>query len=393
MRIAHRPGSTGRAAAVTAPRLAILGPALPDRGGIARETSLLARALAADGPVSYFTFSRPYPRWLDPRRFADFSEAGPSPAVPILDWRSPVSWRRTARAVADSGASALVVPWWVAFWGLPVRAVLRRLARLRPGTARVLICHNVDDHEATALHRFLALGAFLSADGFFVHSDDARRRLEKLVPGRPVAVHPLPAAESAAPSRADARRRLSVTGPLVLFLGLVRQYKGADVLLAAAPRIARETGARVAIVGESFPDAADLEKRLAAAAARGEILRRDSYVPEAEMDDWLAACDVLVLPYRKISGSAIAARALAARRPMAAARVGSLAETVVPGETGELFESGDAAGLASAVATILARGADAYAEGLSRAAGRASWEGYARALRALAAAISRDSDT
>lgn len=312
--------------------------------------------------------------------------------MPILDWRSPLSWRRTAAAVAESGSSALIVPWWIAFWGLPDRAVLRRVARLRPGTARVLICHNVDDHEETALHRFLALGAFLSADAFFVHSEEGRKRLEVLVPDRPVAVHPLPAAESAAPSRDDARRRLGISGPLVLFLGLVRQYKGVDVLLEAAPRIARETGARVAIVGESFPDAADIEKRLAAAAARGEILRRDAYVPEAEMDDWLAACDVLVLPYRKIAGSAIAARALAARRPMAAARVGSLAETVVPGQTGELFESGDAAGLAAAVETILARGAEVYAPGLARAAGLATWESYARALRALAASTSTRTD-
>jgi glycosyltransferase involved in cell wall biosynthesis len=378
---------------VTSPRLAILGPAPPDRGGIARETSLLARALGAGGPVSYFTFSRPYPRWLDPRRFADFSDAGPSPAVPILDWRSPLSWRRTAAAVAESGSSALIVPWWIAFWGLPDRAVLRRLARLRPGIARVLICHNVDDHEATVLHRFLALGAFLAADAFFVHSDEARKRVEALVPGRPVAVHPLPAAEWAAPPRDDARRRLGIAGPLVLFLGLVRQYKGVDVLLEAAPRISRATGARVAVVGESFPDASDLEKRLAEAATRGEILRRDAYVPEAEMDDWLAACDVLVLPYRKISGSAIAARALAARRPMAAARVGSLAETVVPGQTGELFESGDAAGLAAAVGTILARGAEIYAPALARAAGIATWESYARTLRALAVAVSTRTDT
>jgi glycosyltransferase involved in cell wall biosynthesis len=312
--------------------------------------------------------------------------------VPILDWRSPRSWRRTADAVADTEASAVVVPWWIAFWGLPVRAVLRRVARLRPDVARILICHNVDDHEATALHRFLALGAFLSADGYFVHSEEARRRLEVLVPGRPVAVHPLPAAESAPPSRDEARARLGVAGPLVLFLGLVRQYKGVDVLLEAAPRIARANGARVAIVGESFPDAADVEKRLAAAAKRGEILRRDAYVSEAEMDDWLAACDVLVLPYRKISGSAIAARALAARRPMAAARVGSLAETVVSGQTGELFESGDAAGLASAVETILARGAETYAPNLARAAGRASWASYAHALRALAASISTRTD-
>ena len=367
-------------------RLAVLGPAPPDRGGIARETAGLVRALSREGAVSYFTFSRGYPRWLDPRRFADFSGGEPSPALPMLDWRSPRSWRATADAVAETGAGALVVPWWTAFWGPSVRTVFRRLERTAPRIRRLLVCHNVEDHEATAVHRFLALGAFLAADGYLVHSESARSALARLVPGREIAVHPLPAFDGAPPDREAARQRLRlrVEGPLLLFLGLVRGYKGVDLLLDAAPRIAAETGARVAIVGESFPDAADLEKRLAAAAARGEILRRDAYVPESEMDDWLAACDVLALPYRRVSGSAIAARALAARRPMAAARVGALAETVVPGKTGELFEAGDAIGLARAVATILARGAETYASGLRDAARSASWESYAAAVRSLA---------
>jgi glycosyltransferase involved in cell wall biosynthesis len=367
--------------------LALLGPAPPDRGGIARETVLLAEELARGGPLSYFTYSRPYPRWLDPRRFADFA-GGPGPATPILDWRSPGSWAATARAVEDTGARALLVPWWTAFWGLPVRAVLRGLGRRARGVSRILICHNVEDHEATGLHRFLTLGAFLSADAFFVHSDYARSRLERLLPGRPVAVHPLPAVESARPDRQAARRRLGVEGgPLVLFLGLVRRYKGVELLLSAAPRIVAETGARIAIVGESFPDAQDIERQARDSSVRERLLRKDAYVPESEMDDWLAACDVLVLPYRKIAGSAIAARAIAARRPMAAARVGALAETVRTGATGELFEPGDAGGLARAVATVLSRGLESYGPGLEEAARCSSREGYAAALRALVDAI------
>ena len=368
-------------------RLAILGPAPPDRGGIARETALLAEELSRRGPVSYFTFSRGYPRWLDPRRFAEFRSSDASPAVPVLDWRSPVSWRRTAADIASQGPAALLVPWWTAFWGVPVRTVLRRVGRIDPSVRRVLICHNIEDHEATALHRFLSLGAFQAADAFFVHSESARQSLARLLPRHPVAVHPLPSTEIELPERQAARRRLGIDRPLVLFLGLVRRYKGVEVLLSAAPRIVRETGALLAIVGESFPDAEDLERQWRDSPVRDQILRRDAYVAEEEMADWLAACDVLVLPYRKISGSAMAARALAARRPMAASRVGSLAETVVRGVTGELFEPGDAEGLALAVATILSRGVEAYAPGLDEAARRTSWPSYAAALRSLIASV------
>jgi glycosyltransferase involved in cell wall biosynthesis len=179
--------------------------------------------------------------------------------------------------------------------------------------------------------------------------------------------------------REAARQRLGlpVGEPLVLFLGLVRAYKGVDVLLDAAPRIVAETGARIAVVGEVFPDARDLVRRLEKSPVRDRILWKDEYVPEAEMALWLSSCDVLALPYRKISASAIAARSLAAGRPMAAAATGGLAETVVPGVTGELFNSGDAAGLADAVRTIFRRGAASYREGLERAAEDARWPCYA----------------
>ena len=75
-------------------RIALLGPAPPDRGGIARETALLAEELSTRVEVSYFTFSRPYPRWLDPRRF-DSTPGADRSAVPVrsvLDYRSPRSW-------------------------------------------------------------------------------------------------------------------------------------------------------------------------------------------------------------------------------------------------------------------------------------------------------------
>jgi D-inositol-3-phosphate glycosyltransferase len=369
-------------------RVALLGPAPPDRGGIAHETSRLAGELSRIAELDYLTFSRPYPRWLDPRRFAVDPELPRSAALPLLDYRSPRSWRSTADEIARRGADALLVPWWTSFWALPLRAVFRRLAARSPRTPRVLLCHNVDEHESSVLRRWLAFGAFDRADAFVVHSESSRSELARRFAGRPISSIPLPVPEPPALTREAARRRLGLVQgePLVLFLGLVRAYKGVDLLLDAAPRIAAETGARIAIVGEVFPDARDFARRVPANPVRDRIVWKDQYVPESEMDAWLCACDVVALPYRKISASAIAARALAAGRPIAAAAVGGLAETVVPGQTGELFTPGDWRGLADAVRTILERGTESYREGLERAAQDARWPLYAaRILEFLAA--------
>ena len=372
-----------------APRIVLLGPSPPDRGGIARETALLARELADRASLTYLTFTRPYPRWLDPRRFDRSSEVRPAAPEgrPILDYRSPRSWRATALAIAAGEPDALVAPWWTSFWGMPLRAVLRHVGKLSPKTARFLLCHNVEDHETTLLRRFLAQGAFLAADGFVVHGVEDARRLAVRAPGRPVVVLPHPVVSAPPPDRACARRELGIEGPLVLFLGLVRPYKGVDLLLDAAPALVRETGARIAIVGEVFPDARSLERRWRASPARDSILWRDEYVSEEEMARWLAACDAVVLPYRYVSGSGIAARAVASRRPMAAAAVGGLAETVDPGVTGELFPPGDAAGLAAAVRRVLERAPGHYEPGLARAAERASWPRYVEGLLSHVASL------
>lgn len=369
-------------------RVALLGPAPPDRGGIARETSLLARELEKRVRVSRFTFSRAYPRWLDPRRFDRSPGGAPEPdARATLDYRSPASWNSTASEIASSGADALIVPWWTSFWGLPLRGVLRRVRRLAPGTTRVLLCHNVQDHEPGALQRFLTLGPFLAADAFVVHAETDRARLARRVPGRPVAVLPHPVVDSARPDRDAARRSLDISTPLVLFLGLVRRYKGVDVLLDAAPRIVAETGAAIAVVGEVFPEARSLERRWKHSSVRESILWRDDYVSEDEMSRWLAACDVVVLPYRYVSGSGIAARAIAARRPMAAAEVGGLAETVRAGSTGELFAPGDPDALAEAVGRVLARGVGFYEPFLAAAAEEASWPRYVDGLLAFLSSV------
>ncbi|MEO8349626.1 MAG: hypothetical protein ABI610_11995, partial [Acidobacteriota bacterium] len=184
-----------------APRIVLLGPSPPDRGGIARETALLARELAPRAALTYLTFARPYPRWLDPRRFdrsADL-EGASSEGRPILDYRSPRSWRRTALAIASQEPDALIAPWWTSFWGMPLRAVLRHVGRVSPKTARVLLCHNVEDHETTLFRRFLAQGAFLAADAFVVHGAEDARRLAERAPGRPVIVLPHPVVAAAVP--------------------------------------------------------------------------------------------------------------------------------------------------------------------------------------------------
>jgi glycosyltransferase involved in cell wall biosynthesis len=84
----------------------------------------------------------------------------------------------------------------------------------------------------------------------------------------------------------DARNRLGLTGPVVLFLGARRAYKGFDVLIRAAPRIAEAVpDVKLAFVGPGDP----LE------AGNGNVLDV-GLVDEDEKALWLNAASTLCLP-------------------------------------------------------------------------------------------------
>ena len=229
--------------------------------------------------------------------------------------------------------------------------------------------------RADALRKFLARGAFLAADGFVVHAAadrDAPRapRARAVRPSsspHPAAVSPRPLE----PRRRPAGRSGFRTEPLVLFLGLVRRYKGVDLLLDAAPAIVRRHA------GDDRDRGRGLSGRARPAAAartpspvRDRILWKDAYVPEEEMALWLAACDVVVLPYRAISGSGIAARAFAAGRPVAAAAVGGLRRPSSPASRASSLPPGDCRRPSRARSRPCSRAATTLRAG-SRARGRA----------------------
>jgi glycosyltransferase involved in cell wall biosynthesis len=338
---------------------------------------LLAGAL---GPrlAGYFTYSRGYPKLVNPRRFdvaPDLIEAGKG-VTPALDWARPWSWKETARRIVATGASAVVAPWWTAFWGPSLRGVFRATRREKTGFRNVILCHHVFDHESAAWKKWLTWRAFAAADAVIAQSDADRDTIAARFPKIPIRVLPHPVETRPLADREASRKKLGVEKPLVLFLGLIRPYKGLDVLFDAAPRIVEEADAEIAIVGEVFPDSRDEMTRLMRRPIASKIRLVDRYVTEGEMDQWLSACDVVVCPYRKNSGSGIAARAIAARRPVVASDQPGF-RPFVSEATGALVPEDDPGRLADAVFSVLRRGVASYTTGLVEAARAHTWSAYA----------------
>ena len=348
---------------MTPPVVALVGPLPPWRSGIADQTLRLARAMHGLGvePI-VVTFRRMYPRFLYPgKETGEFLEgeegfgAGLSDVRPILDGLNPFSFSSSSKEILASGASLLVVPWWTAYFAPHVLLLFAGISRAAPGMTKLLLCHNVFDHEQNPLKSVLTRAVLKRADRFVVQNARSAAEILSERPDARVDVIPHPSEPRAViPDRAVARARLGVPAdvPLFLFSGILRPYKGWDVLLEAFAAARREVPeAQLVLAGEAWGAARDVPAR-APAGVRLEL----RYLSEDERALWFAACDAVVCPYRHATGSGIAADALAFSRPVIGSAVDGLLEIVEEGRSGILVPPGESDALAKAMVRFVHEG-------------------------------------
>lgn len=361
----------------------LIGPVPPWRSGIADQTVRLARAMARLGtPPLVVTFSRMYPRALYPGA-SDRGEGafpGDLEVLPLLDGLDPLSFRRAAEVAAERGARLAAAAFWTSVFAPHLALFLSSHRAEAPGAVRLLLCHNLADHEAGAPRRALARLALRRADVLAVQNGGDLATARRDVPEARAVLVPHPSEPAATVPREEARRRLDLPAgaPVFLFSGLLRPYKGWDVLLEAFAGVRRELPeALLLLAGEPWGEANALASRPAPDGVR-LFLR---FLPAGERGLLFDACDAVVCPYRHATGSGIAADAVAHGRPVIGSDVPGLAVAVEEGVSGLLVPAGDAGALAASMLRFVREGlGPRLGSGAAAVAARLSPEAHARAV-------------
>ena len=332
-------------------RICLIGPTYPFRGGIAHYTTLLGRYILESSPHEgkIVSFSRQYPSFL----YRGESDQDPSatpltvPATYPLDSMNPLSWRQTIQEIVAWSPDIVVMQWWTPFWALCWRYLIRQLKRNLPGLAVITICHNVLTHEESWYDAHALSLAVGQSDGFVVHSQTDGAHLAEILP-TPYRQTPLPT--YAAIGGESVNRGRTAGTPSLLFCGLVRHYKGLDVLIEALPIVLKKKDLHLTIVGEFWDvDVQALQARIHALGIAEAVTIVPEYVPDETLIEYVRTADALVLPYRSATQSAVIQLAFGQYRPVITTDVGGLPEAVAHEETGLIVPSEDPRALAQAI--------------------------------------------
>lgn len=250
------------------------------------------------------------------------------------------------------------------------------LPRARP---LVLTAHDVLPREPRRGQLAAQRRLYERVDAVVVHSEHGRERLVSALGVEPGKVHVIAHGAfehltHAADERPLAPELAAVDKPVVLFFGLMRTYKGIDVLLAAWRDV--DADAELWIVGMPRMDIAPLR-----AAAPPSVRWVPRFVADDEIAAYFRRADLVVLPYREIDQSGVLFTALAFGAPLVLSAVGGFPEVAGAGAAA-LVAPDDPAALAGELQRLLAdeQARVRLAEGArAAAAGRYSWDAIASA--------------
>jgi glycosyltransferase involved in cell wall biosynthesis len=214
---------------------------------------------------------------------------------------------------------AVVHVQWVPIEGRssPFMRILRAWCD-RAGALLVYTAHNAVPHDSAVVDRTALKRDLDYAHLVIAHTEPIARQLSgEIGTATPVSVIPHGAlfVDHQLPPRGEAARRIGLpTAPTVLFQGLIRPYKGLDLLADAWPAVlAAHPTARLYVVGK----VADSESRshLDRLGRLDRVHVVDRYVTVPEMLDYYSVADVVVFPYRRISQSGALMTAVGLGRP------------------------------------------------------------------------------
>ena len=372
-------------------KIAILSCFYPYRGGIAQFNANLFEELGKTHDVRAFNFSRQYPDFLFPGKtqyVTPEDEAVPVKAEALLDTADPFSWGRTARAIRAWGPDLLVLRYWMSWFAPSLGTVARKMA---PGCKVVGILDNVIPHERHWFDAPLTKWFLRGLDGAVTLCEEVGRDLQALRPDVPHTVLPHPIYTHFGPKlpreEAEARLGLPAGRRTLLFFGLIREYKGLDILLRAFDLL--DGRYQLVVAGEPYGSFEKYRKLIDGGRAPQDVHVFPDYIRDSEVKNYFSAADLTVLPYRSATQSGISSVSNHFGVPMVVTDVGGLRETVGARGTGIVCEEGTPACVAAAIRRYFDDPAlqESLRAGIAAEKERLSWSRFAQDLTQFAATL------
>ena len=356
----------------------LLGPAYPYRGGIADTQHALAKSLKNEGyQVELWTFTQLYPSIIFPGKTQFSNETIPEGYAihRNIHAYNPFQWKSLAKKINQLQPKAVIFRYWTPFLAPCWISVAKQLD---PRIEKVALVDNWRAHEPKPWDSYLTR-KFLDCINIFTTLSDyvateIKKDTQKAVWGK---MHPI---NTGLPPMIDLKKaknklKLKLDKDYLLFFGLIRPYKGLDLLIKA---MIDHPNKELLVVGEAYEDLKKYESiiKLNRLSDRVKLINR--YVLEEEIANYFSVVKAVILPYKTATQSGVVATAYHYETPLLVTNHPGLKEPIIKDKTGVICEISEKA-ISQGIEKILeVENNDTYRQNLKNKKKQYSWDTYAK---------------
>ncbi len=327
-------------------KIIIVGSAHPYRGGLASFNERLASEFVAEGhDVEIVTFTLQYPSFLFPGK-TQFTDSPKPEGLSIsrrINSTNPFNWMKVGREIRDKNADMVIFCYWMSFMA-PSFGKIARIVHRNGKTKCIALVHNMIPHDQNIIDKILPPYFVKSMDGFIALSKsvaDDIGKFDKRDKPRTFSPHPIYDHYGIRLERNVALQKLGLDQNCryVLFFGVVRAYKGLDLLLEAfANSKIKDTNIKLIVAGEFYQDESIYRKQISDLDISDKIIIHNEFISDNKVNLYFSAADIVAQTYKSATQSGVTQIAFHFEKPMLVTNVGGLGEIVIDHKSGYVVE-------------------------------------------------------
>lgn len=372
-------------------KIVIVGTSYPYRGGIAAFTDRLATEFVKEGiDIEVVTFKLQYPSFLFPGK-TQYSDAKAPEGFSVerkINSINPLNWIKVGKEIRKKNPDIVIFTYWMSFFA-PCFGKIARVIKRRCNARCIGLIHNMIPHEKSVLDKMFAPYFVKAMDGFVALSQsvlDDVASLDKQGKPKCMIPHPLYDHYGEIMERKEALKHLDLDPNYryCLFFGLVRAYKGLDLLIDAfADERLRKNDVKLIVAGEFYDDEKPYLEKIKKHNLEDFIIIENQYISDDNVKYYFNVADIVVQPYKSATQSGVTQIAYHFEKPMLVTNVGGLGEIIPDGKVGYVVEPKPSS-IADALVDFFENGRfDAFVEGVRDEKQTYQWSNMTAAIKKL----------
>lgn len=325
-------------------KIFIIGPAFPLRGGPAQFNENLCAELIKEGHnAQIISYSLQYPNFLFPGS-SQFEKSGHAPKDikihTLINTVNPFNWIKVASFIKKEKPDFILFRYWLPFFG-PCLGTIAKLVRSK--TKVLALTDNIIPHEKRIGDKPFTNYFINNCHGFIAMSKTVLSDISKFTsnPNKVYSPHPMYETYGKAISQQEARAKLGLAenDKIILFFGLIRHYKGLDILLEAMSHSEiKKLNIKLLIAGEFYEDKQPYFDVIEKHNLKDQIILHDKFIANEDVRDYFCACNLVAQTYRNATNSGVTMVGYYYEKSMLVTNVGGLSEIVPDNKCGYVVD-------------------------------------------------------